>query len=172
MFLHQSIWWSSSRWYFQTFFNPYLGKWSILTNIFQMGWNHRVIQCQGKPNSENMISVEVRDLLTKQFYEENQWKWLAKLTAIRLGTSFKDPCNSSQEKKTQQPPSKNHNKSNGWGETKLAANIKQIPKAGCHPWSLDSPYFSVGVRLVEALKPWFRVKRKATLRLAGKDRWV
>ena len=32
-----------SRWWFQTFFyfNPYLGKWSNLTNIFQMGWNHQ-----------------------------------------------------------------------------------------------------------------------------------
>ena len=31
------------RWWFQIFFifHPYLGKWCILTNIFQMGWNHQ-----------------------------------------------------------------------------------------------------------------------------------
>ena len=33
--------WTLSRWWFQTFFifYPYLGKWSNLTNIFQVGWN-------------------------------------------------------------------------------------------------------------------------------------
>ena len=25
------------------YFQPYLGKWSILTNIFQMGWNHQLV---------------------------------------------------------------------------------------------------------------------------------
>ena len=24
-------------------FHPYLGKWSNLTNIFQMGWNHQLV---------------------------------------------------------------------------------------------------------------------------------
>ena len=24
------------------YFHPYLGKWSNLTNIFQMGWNHQL----------------------------------------------------------------------------------------------------------------------------------
>ena len=34
-----------SRWWFQTFFyfHPYLGKIPILTNIFQMGWNHQLV---------------------------------------------------------------------------------------------------------------------------------
>ena len=34
-----------SRWWFQMFFiyHPYLGKWSQLTNIFQMGWNHHLV---------------------------------------------------------------------------------------------------------------------------------
>ena len=33
-----------SRWWFQTFFyfEPYLGKIPILTNIFEMGWNHQL----------------------------------------------------------------------------------------------------------------------------------
>ena len=35
---------SPGRW-FQIFFyfHPYLGKWSNLTNIFQMGWNHQLV---------------------------------------------------------------------------------------------------------------------------------
>ena len=38
-----------SRWWFQIFFHfhPYLGKWSNLTNMFQMGWNHQpVLLCK------------------------------------------------------------------------------------------------------------------------------
>ena len=32
-----------TRWWFQIcFFPPYLGTWSNLTNIFQMGWNHQL----------------------------------------------------------------------------------------------------------------------------------
>ena len=27
------------------YFHPYLGKIPILTNIFQMGWNHQLVQC-------------------------------------------------------------------------------------------------------------------------------
>ena len=34
----------STRWWFHVFyFHPYLGKWSKLTDIFQMGWNHQVV---------------------------------------------------------------------------------------------------------------------------------
>ena len=38
---NQSVWW------FQIFFifNPIWGKWSDLTNIFQMGWNHHLAVC-------------------------------------------------------------------------------------------------------------------------------
>ena len=34
-----------TRWWFQILFNvhPYLGKWSNLANIFQMGWNHQLV---------------------------------------------------------------------------------------------------------------------------------
>ena len=39
----------SSRWWFQTFlFSPRnFGKWSNLTNIFQMGWNHQLVTSPG-----------------------------------------------------------------------------------------------------------------------------
>ena len=33
---------NSTRWWFHFFFHPYLGKIPILTNIFQMGWNHQL----------------------------------------------------------------------------------------------------------------------------------
>ena len=43
---HQLItkWYAS--WWFQNIFyvHPYLGKWSNLTNIFQMGWNHQLVE--------------------------------------------------------------------------------------------------------------------------------
>ena len=34
-----------SRWWFQTifYFHPYLGKWSNLTNIFKIDWNHQLV---------------------------------------------------------------------------------------------------------------------------------
>ena len=40
---------SETDWWFQIFlmFIPYLGKWSNLTNIFQMGWNHQLGEISG-----------------------------------------------------------------------------------------------------------------------------
>ena len=40
----QSLWMKCmARWWFHFFyFDPYLGKWSNLTNIFQMGWHHQL----------------------------------------------------------------------------------------------------------------------------------
>ena len=29
------------------YFQPYLGKWSNLTNIFQLGWNHQLAKVKG-----------------------------------------------------------------------------------------------------------------------------
>ena len=40
-----------------SYFHPYLGKWSNLTNIFQMGWNHQL----DSPGS-------FRDLCIKKFH--------------------------------------------------------------------------------------------------------
>ena len=39
------ITWIFSGWWFQIFFSfhPYLGKFSNLTHIFQMGWNHQLV---------------------------------------------------------------------------------------------------------------------------------
>ncbi len=36
------------------YFHPYLGKWSNLTNIFQMGWNHQLVHCLGWQYNEPM----------------------------------------------------------------------------------------------------------------------
>ena len=43
-----------TRWWFQIFFyvHPYLGKIPILTNIFQMGWNHQL---------DNIVFIEAKD---------------------------------------------------------------------------------------------------------------
>ena len=42
--IHSSLsrWWSQSLFYL----HPYLGKWSNLPNIFQMGWNHQLVKLQ------------------------------------------------------------------------------------------------------------------------------
>ena len=32
------------------YFHPYLGKWSNLTNIFQMGWSHQLEKIDGVPS--------------------------------------------------------------------------------------------------------------------------
>ena len=39
----KSSWWSVDGFTY-LYFHPYLGKWSILTNIFQMGWKHHLIK--------------------------------------------------------------------------------------------------------------------------------
>ena len=54
--VHQQMWWSkffwffwySTGWWFQIFFyvHPYLGKIPILTNIFQRGWNHQLVNVE------------------------------------------------------------------------------------------------------------------------------
>ena len=48
-----------SRWWFQIFFNvhPYLGKIPILTNLFQMGWNHQLVFCCSFPGSRYFFFV-------------------------------------------------------------------------------------------------------------------
>ena len=38
VFKSQKSWW----WFQISYFHPYLGKISILTNIFQVGWNHQL----------------------------------------------------------------------------------------------------------------------------------
>ena len=40
-------------------FHPYLGKWSKLTNIFQMGWNHQLVYFFGE--SAKSISYPLYD---------------------------------------------------------------------------------------------------------------
>ena len=45
----------SSRWWFHFFyFHPYLGKWSNLTNIFHMGWNHQPEYHHWKNNCQHL----------------------------------------------------------------------------------------------------------------------
>ena len=37
------------------YFHPYLGKWSNLTNIFQMGWNHQLGGFRRSGSSDNRL---------------------------------------------------------------------------------------------------------------------
>ena len=48
------------------FFHPYLGKWSYLTNIFQMGWNHQLDSPQ-----ESLGSGEIQLLAIFQTVDGN-----------------------------------------------------------------------------------------------------
>ena len=57
--------WKGWRWlgggfsFFFLNFHPYFGKWSILTNIFQMGWNHQLDDF----NVNRNLSKQTRDLI-------------------------------------------------------------------------------------------------------------
>ena len=44
------------------YFHPYLGKWCNLTTIFQMGWNHQLVNCAGlvrefSPKKMSLIQI-------------------------------------------------------------------------------------------------------------------
>ena len=39
------------------YFHPYLGKWSNLTNIFQMGWNHHLVYCKYHPPPRHLTFI-------------------------------------------------------------------------------------------------------------------
>ena len=45
--------------------HPYLGKWSKLTNIFQMGWNHQLVQLGDLGDVETLTFID--------FHHENWW---------------------------------------------------------------------------------------------------
>ncbi len=58
-----------SRWWFQIYifyFYPYLGKLSILTNIFRMGWNHQLVltitveETDSFGTKQNLFPVETK----------------------------------------------------------------------------------------------------------------
>ena len=42
------------------YFHPYLGKWSNLINIFQMGWNHQLNILEGFSEFNSMINRQIR----------------------------------------------------------------------------------------------------------------
>ncbi len=47
-------------------FTPYVGKWSNLTNIFQMGWNHQLVYIY------IYIHIQEANNLTKPFISQAQ----------------------------------------------------------------------------------------------------
>ena len=48
-------------WKIFLYFHPYLGKWSNLTNIFQMGWNHQPVSVVKEGNICDPMLVYFRD---------------------------------------------------------------------------------------------------------------
>ena len=57
-------------WWFQrcSYFHPYLGRWSNLTNIFQMAWNH---QLDDNANVKNLLDSWFQAI----FSRESVWSW-------------------------------------------------------------------------------------------------
>ena len=57
-----------SGWWFQFFkyFQPYLGKWSNLTNIFQLGWNHQLVVIY--------ITLKVLELIKLKLARSRWWQ--------------------------------------------------------------------------------------------------
>ena len=59
------------------YFHPYLGKWSILTNIFQRGWNHQLEKVAKKAGGT--LSQKISCLLSAgevwQRLQDAQWQW-------------------------------------------------------------------------------------------------
>ena len=47
-------------WWFQRFFyfHPYLGKIPILTNIFQLGWNHQLDDVRMGSKNKDLVTWE------------------------------------------------------------------------------------------------------------------
>ena len=55
------------------YFHPYLGKWSNLTNIFQMAWNHQLVDFRGVSliiipfiGSANLTTQPTKETLTDE----------------------------------------------------------------------------------------------------------
>ena len=64
-------WWTglvvSNIFYFQ----PYLGKWSNMTNILQMGWNHQL--------DDKGPQCDIREILfSPQYWIPGTWRWKVK----------------------------------------------------------------------------------------------
>ena len=67
---HRGAYYLRTGWWFQIFFyfHPYLGKWSNLTNIFQMGWNHQ------PENEWSLLSTERRKDLGNLISKTCWWR--------------------------------------------------------------------------------------------------
>ena len=77
------------------YFNPYLGKWSNLTNIFRMGWNHQlvVICCMFKKQSDKNMWVN-NDFVSKSHSCKVQYLsclWVCQFIPSRFISSQKCP---------------------------------------------------------------------------------
>ena len=53
------------------FFNPYLGKWSNLTNIFQRGWNHQLVTWD---EGNQHCCTRLHNLICVYWHKREDWK--------------------------------------------------------------------------------------------------
>ena len=83
-----------SRWCFQIcFFHPYMGKWSILTNIFQIGWNHQVDSAFSSSQACSTKNMTSRILpVTLRLTDIAPWK-VGRVSQIRKGFVFPRSAN-------------------------------------------------------------------------------
>ena len=74
------------------YFHPYLGKWSNLTNIFQVGWNHQLVTVffamlmliRLDMNLANLVFFVFRVDLSQEKWTFEQWKkgpWLFRVNS-------------------------------------------------------------------------------------------
>ena len=99
---------TSSRWWFQRFFyfHPYLGKWSNLTNIFQRGWNHQLVNffdlwlCRCHSSTRNPLSIMHPTLRVQESKDLQEHPWenptILKISSFLLNNistirSWKEP---------------------------------------------------------------------------------
>ena len=87
--------WNSQQWtrwwfHFFIFFYPYLGKWSNLTSIFQMGWNHQLVKDLSLGKDERSFELP---LIIQFFVDFSQPKTRSQKTFVYLCGSRVSPSN-------------------------------------------------------------------------------
>ena len=72
------------------YFHPYLGKIPILTNIFQMGWNHQVDMDFFGRVDKNVLKLFERMLTSVREWMEKPRRYVIRITGNSPGVDLKD----------------------------------------------------------------------------------
>ena len=74
-----------SGWWFHFFVHLYLGKWSNLTNIFHMGWNHQPVLWCWKIKIQNATEIKYVELQWPALSSGDIWHLhMAKISSLIL----------------------------------------------------------------------------------------